>query len=184
MSTWRWEEHAPPRTSLCHKGPERIVTPSAFTGSPVAIIGRVRRPSSTEDFLVCLKFVRILNCFISLCSFRVSNRPPLSSEFRQDLARLPSIYNTSTRAQYSELIRTYGTHFIREVTTKAPLVFPIEFPYFLQRGKKNCLHCSSFQLYLGGRLRRVTAARTCLSSLNGLSSSEVHVVHMLVKFMQ
>lgn len=181
MSTWRWEEHAPPCISLCQTGPERIATPSVFTGSPVAIIGRVRTHLGTEDFSVCLKFVWILNCFISLCSFRVSNRPPLSSEFRNDLARLPSIYNTSTRAQYSELIHTYGTHFIREVTTKAPLVFT--FKFFIPKIVSS-QHCSSFQVYLGGRLRRVTAARTCLSSLNGLSASEVHVVRMLLKFMQ
>ncbi|XP_016533251.1 perforin-1-like [Poecilia formosa] len=74
--------------------------------------------------------------------FILSSTPPLSLEFKKQLDVLPTHYNSSTKNEYTKLIQTYGTHFMRLVN-------------------------------LGGRLRRVTSSRSCLSSLNGLNSSEV-----------
>ncbi|XP_058495540.1 perforin-1-like [Solea solea] len=76
-------------------------------------------------------------------SYRLSNRPPLSSEFQRDLASLPNSYTPSTKASYRLIIATYGTHYINKV-------------------------------YLGGRYRQFSAIRTCLSTLNGFTSSQAH----------
>uniref|UniRef100_A0A8C6WNH6 MACPF domain-containing protein n=1 Tax=Neogobius melanostomus TaxID=47308 RepID=A0A8C6WNH6_9GOBI len=76
-------------------------------------------------------------------TYRVSNTPSLSKEFKNDVSRLPAYYNSSSQAEYRHLIDTYGTHYIRQST-------------------------------LGGQFKRLSAVRTCLSSLNGLSSSEAH----------
>ncbi|XP_029999380.1 perforin-1-like isoform X2 [Sphaeramia orbicularis] len=68
--------------------------------------------------------------------------PRLHIDFRKDLEKLPSHYNSSTEKDYQDLIRTYGTHYIRQV-------------------------------HLGGRMRVIGAARTCLSKLNDFTSDHI-----------
>uniref|UniRef100_A0A673BB93 MACPF domain-containing protein n=1 Tax=Sphaeramia orbicularis TaxID=375764 RepID=A0A673BB93_9TELE len=47
--------------------------------------------------------------------FRAISAPRLSWEFRKDLERLPSYYNSSSEDEYRNIIDTYGTHYIRKV---------------------------------------------------------------------
>ncbi|KAJ8287229.1 hypothetical protein GJAV_G00049150 [Gymnothorax javanicus] len=47
-------------------------------------------------------------------SYRVSDSPSLSSEFRQQLTSLPREYNGSTQYLYKRFINTYGTHYIQQ----------------------------------------------------------------------
>uniref|UniRef100_A0A3B5QU49 Perforin-1-like n=1 Tax=Xiphophorus maculatus TaxID=8083 RepID=A0A3B5QU49_XIPMA len=85
-----------------------------------------------------------LSNFVLVSSFILSPTPPLSAEFKRQLDILPSHYNYSTRNEYRKLINTYGTHYFRLVRTLAHT------------------HCEL-----------VTDIFLCLSTLNGLTSSEV-----------
>ncbi|XP_029988004.1 perforin-1-like [Sphaeramia orbicularis] len=54
-----------------------------------------------------------VNC--TFYRFRAISAPRLSWEFRKDLERLPSYYNSSSEDEYRNIIDTYGTHYIRKV---------------------------------------------------------------------
>ncbi|XP_069058094.1 perforin-1 [Pleurodeles waltl] len=74
--------------------------------------------------------------------FRTKERPPLTQQFSSALKGLPATYDKNTKAQYRQVVNTYGTHYLTQV-------------------------------HLGGKIRDVTAIKTCESSLDGSSVDEV-----------
>ncbi|KAM9857510.1 perforin-1-like [Aulostomus maculatus] len=76
-------------------------------------------------------------------SYRLEMNSPFTADFQRDLDALPMDYNDATKSQFRRFIKTYGTHYVRQV-------------------------------HLGGRLKRITATRTCLASLNNLTPEQLH----------
>lgn len=48
-------------------------------------------------------------------SYRLKEDPPLHPEFIRSIQRLPALYTEQTKADYTHLLITFGTHFIRKV---------------------------------------------------------------------
>lgn len=117
-------------------------------------------------------------CFYS---YRLADHPQLSSEFTKHLRRLPRSLNSSQdRALYRRLIDTYGTHYIHQVWGfSCNIVLENPFVWYDDVEEEELvlcpdfLACSRLQVQLGGKVRRITAFRTCLATLKGFSELEV-----------
>ncbi|XP_059199682.1 perforin-1-like [Centropristis striata] len=53
--------------------------------------------------------------YCSFYSYRMATKPPLSPEFKSDVSSLPS-YSQKTETAFLNLIDTYGTHYIQQVS--------------------------------------------------------------------
>ncbi|KAJ8287230.1 hypothetical protein GJAV_G00049160 [Gymnothorax javanicus] len=83
------------------------------------ILGGSRAPAvefATSAFAIDKSVFAAHQLSCSHYRYRVSDRPPLSLEFRQQLGSLPQEYNRSTQYLYRRFINTYGTHYIQQVT--------------------------------------------------------------------
>ncbi|XP_053326590.1 perforin-1 [Spea bombifrons] len=47
-------------------------------------------------------------------SFRLRHKPPLSKHFKEALMALPNSYDTNTKSEYQQFIRSFGTHYINQ----------------------------------------------------------------------
>uniref|UniRef100_A0A673ZR95 Perforin-1-like n=1 Tax=Salmo trutta TaxID=8032 RepID=A0A673ZR95_SALTR len=92
-------------SNLAHN--EAKVIEMGGSQSDVAIFATTKTKEERHSF-----FSQNLRC--RHYSYRMSDGPVLSEEFRKDIDRLGSFSETS-KAQYRRLIDTYGTHYIRQV---------------------------------------------------------------------
>ncbi|XP_072562029.1 perforin-1-like [Paramormyrops kingsleyae] len=57
----------------------------------------------------------------NLYRYNVATKPPLHKDFLVSINHLPKEYNQKTKADYKNLIDTYGTHFVKNVKTGGKL---------------------------------------------------------------
>ncbi|KAJ8008405.1 hypothetical protein DPEC_G00104480 [Dallia pectoralis] len=92
-----------------------IVTPKAkgslMVGGTHSRAAKTVMNQSKQDKYSFIK--QEIHC--SYYSYRLIEDPPLHPEFSKSLGRLPPLYTTQTKVDYTRFLDTFGTHFIRSV---------------------------------------------------------------------
>uniref|UniRef100_A0A3Q0SJU4 C2 domain-containing protein n=1 Tax=Amphilophus citrinellus TaxID=61819 RepID=A0A3Q0SJU4_AMPCI len=129
--------------------------------------------SRTGAYVVDVRTYLTPNGTCTLCSNPLQDNRLFMTESVEVGGTRSKAYNFATQMA-SEDRYTFSLH---GVTFCCMIYLPTFYNSFTKPQYNDLIHTYGThyirQVYLGGRLRRVTAARTCLSSLNGLSPNEV-----------